>query len=201
MSPLPKPPACDQSAATDRAKPEPPGVQIRNPKSEIVKTAGIALGSNIEPRLENLRRAGQHLRQLAVPNTPFLMSRVYETAPVDCPPDSPPFLNAALELTTTLEPHALLSELLRIESLLGRPPRHALNAPRPIDLDILYFNNLSLQTKDLVLPHPCLTVRRFVLQPLADIHPDLVIETKTVDQWLSELPEHESLKLNNSSFL
>lgn len=164
------------------------------------KRAGIALGSNIEPRLENLRRAGQHLRQLVAPQTPFLMSRVYETAPVDCPPDSPRFLNAALELTTTLEPQALLNELLRIESLLGRAPRHILNAPRPIDLDLLYFDDLSLDTPDLVLPHPRLTARRFVLQPLADFRQNLVIKKKTIAQWLADLPDDEALDSYSRSF-
>lgn len=160
----------------------------------------IALGSNLEPRLENLRRAGHHLRQLAVPQTPFLMSRVYETSPVDCPPDSPPFLNAALELSTSLEPQALLHKLLRIEALLGRPPRHVRNAPRPIDLDLLYYDDLLLETSDLVLPHPRLTVRRFVLEPLADLHPNLVIKTKTVTQWLNELSSEEELKVYANSF-
>lgn len=194
-------PAPDPSAATDRTKPERPSFQFRNPRSTLAEVVGIALGSNIEPRLENLRRAARHLRALAVSETPFLGSRVYETAPVDCPPGSPAFLNAVLELTTVLDPHALLSKLHHIESLLGRPPRHTLNAPRPIDLDLLYYGNKSLVSPDLVLPHPRLITRRFVLQPLADIHSDLVIFGKSVNQWLEVAPSADSIKFYRNSFL
>jgi 2-amino-4-hydroxy-6-hydroxymethyldihydropteridine diphosphokinase len=158
-------------------------------------TAGIALGSNIEPRLQYLQRASQHLRNLAIPESPFLTSHVYETSPIDCPQGSPPFLNAALELSTSLSPLTLLAELLRIESLLGRPTLHARNSPRPLDLDLLYCDTVTLNSPELILPHPRLTSRRFVLQPLSDIRPDLTFDTKTVEQWLESSNPSEEVKI------
>jgi 2-amino-4-hydroxy-6-hydroxymethyldihydropteridine diphosphokinase len=104
---------------------------------------GIALGSNLDDRLANLRAARRHLFALHEDRGPFLCSRIYETEPVDCPPGSAPFLNAAIELACTLPPLDLLKKLQAIEQILGRPSNHTHHAPRTIDLDILYYDNLS----------------------------------------------------------
>lgn len=159
--------------------------------------AGIALGSNIEPRLASLREAARRVQALALPNTPVLASRVYETTPVDCPPGSPPFLNAVMEITTSLDPTRLLEHLQKVEIDLGRPTNHGKNAPRPIDLDILYCDDLTLFSEKLTIPHPRLAVRRFVLQPLSDIRPDLRPSgsPKSVAEFLESLGESEELKL------
>ena len=140
---------------------------------------GIALGSNLDDRLENLRAARRHLFALHEDRGPFLCSRIYETEPVDCPPGSAPFLNAAIELASTLPPLDLLKKLQAIEHLLGRPLNHAHHAPRTIDLDILYYDNLAFTLPELTLPHPRITERAFVLHPLADIAPTRILPGQT----------------------
>ncbi len=146
----------------------------------MTMTAGIALGSNLEPRFQNLQKAVQRLTALHATTTPLLCSRVYQTHPVDCPKDSPPFLNAVAEIQTTLDPETLLTHLQAIEIDLGRPAIHAKNSPRPIDLDLLYCDNMTLSSPTLTLPHPRMTQRLFVLKPLADLRPDLVLPGETL---------------------
>ena len=140
---------------------------------------GIALGSNLDDRLANLRAARRHLFALHEDRGPFLCSRIYETEPVDCPPGSAPFLNAAIELACTLPPLDLLKKLQAIEQILGRPSNHTHHAPRTIDLDILYYDNLSFTLPELTLPHPRITERAFVLHPLADIAPTRILLGQT----------------------
>ncbi len=136
---------------------------------------GIALGSNLDDRLENLRAARRHLFALHEDRGPFLCSRIYETDPVDCPPGSPAFLNAAIELACTLPSLDLLKKLQRLEQILGRPANHGHHAPRTIDLDILYYDNLAFTLSELTLPHPRIAERPFVLTPLADIASDRIL--------------------------
>ncbi len=135
----------------------------------------VALGSNLDDRLQNLRAARDRLFALHEDRGPFLCSRIFETDPVDCPPDSPPFLNAAIELACTRPPLDLLAELQRIEQLLGRPRDHGFHAPRTIDLDILYYDNLAFRLPELTLPHPRISERAFVLAPLADVAPQKIL--------------------------
>jgi 2-amino-4-hydroxy-6-hydroxymethyldihydropteridine diphosphokinase len=136
---------------------------------------GIALGSNLDDRLENLRAARRHLLALHEDRGPFLCSRIYETEPVDCPPGSPKFLNAVIELSCTIPPLDLLEKLQRLEQFLGRPTNHGHHAPRTIDLDILYYDNLAFALPELTLPHPRIAERGFVLCPLADVAPDRIL--------------------------
>ena len=136
---------------------------------------GIALGSNLEDRLLHLRMARELLLPLHEPSEPLLSSRIYETLPVDCPEDSLPFLNAAIELSSSLPPLALLERLLSIEHQLGRPADHPYHAPRTIDLDLLYCDDLEVSHDTLTLPHPRISERLFVLRPLADICPERVL--------------------------
>ncbi len=148
--------------------------------------AGIALGSNIEPRLFNLQAARRGLMVLHQGSEPVLCSMVYETSPVNCPEGSPSFLNAVLELTTDLPPRELLAELQALETVLGRPRIHEQNSPRTIDLDLLYCGGITHSSPDLILPHPQLAERQFVLKPLADIRPKLVLPnfTKNIEELL-----------------
>lgn len=150
----------------------------------------IALGSNLGDRMEHLDRAILALRQLCVSTQPFLISRRYATAPVDCPPGSGEFINAAVEMTSRLQPTDLLCTLQAIELAMGRPHDRPANAPRPMDLDILYFGDTLIQLDNFTVPHPRITQRRFVLAPLADIRPDLILpgERQTVSELLSTLP-------------
>jgi 2-amino-4-hydroxy-6-hydroxymethyldihydropteridine diphosphokinase len=132
-------------------------------------TVYLALGTNLGDRSANLRSAVERLSAVVAVER---MSSVYETEPAYLL-DQPRFLNMALRGSTALEPHALLALLKRIERDMGRAagPRYG---PRAIDLDILLYNNLALATNDLVIPHPRMAERPFVLVPLAEIAPDLV---------------------------
>jgi len=151
---------------------------------------GIALGSNLDDRLENLRAARRHLFALHEDRGPFLCSRIYETDPVDCPPGSPAFLNAAIELACTTPPLDLLEKLQRLEQILGRPANHGHHAPRTIDLDILYYDNLAFALPELTLPHPRIAERGFVLTPLADVAPERILpsQTQTIAALLEKIP-------------
>jgi len=133
-----------------------------------VGAAYVALGSNLGDRLGYLRAAVERLGDLGVIEA---VSGVYETDPVGYG-DQPAFLNAVLRLRTGIPPAELLAGLLAIEAALGRT-RSFPNAPRTLDLDLLFYDQRVLETADLVLPHPRLHERAFVLVPLAAIEPDL----------------------------
>jgi 2-amino-4-hydroxy-6-hydroxymethyldihydropteridine diphosphokinase len=149
----------------------------------------IALGSNLGDRLENLRAARQQICDLTDIQPPILSSAIYETEPVGCEPGAPKFLNAVIEFDYHGDPRQLLEKLKNLESALGRPPDHPRNVSRNIDIDLLYIGDTKINERELELPHPRTHVRRFVLQPLADIRPDLILprQTKTVREVLAEL--------------
>lgn len=145
----------------------------------------LSLGSNLGDRAGYLRRALEMLARL--PGT-----RVVAASPIlETPPwgktDQPAFLNMAAELETSLTPEELLEETRKIENALGRQ-RAERWGPRTLDIDLLVFEGEERDTPTLKLPHPYLTERRFVLEPLAEIAPDLVIRGKTVREWLAALP-------------
>ncbi len=150
--------------------------------------AGIALGSNLGDRAWNLQRAQQAIAVLPGAGIP-LIALAIETAPVDCPPDAPAFLNTVIEIETALSPPELLARLREIETGLGRPLHRPRNASRSIDLDLLYVGDLVVDTPELALPHPRIAGRRFVLEPLAAIRPDLILpaQQKTVAELLAAL--------------
>lgn len=134
---------------------------------------GIALGSNLGDRLGHLRDAIMNLQSVAPSLQLRAVAPLYETAPVECPAGSRAFYNSVIEVEGELDTLALLYRLRAIESALGRPNEHAHHAPRTVDLDVLYADDVTLHHPELSLPHPRLHLRRFVLQPLADIRPDL----------------------------
>ena len=149
----------------------------------------IALGSNLGDRLANLTTGREAVLRLPGVSSPALHSRVYETEPVGTGPDAGSFLNAVIEIEFTGDPLALLAALRTIESALGRPTRHPRNAPRTLDLDILYISDLVMHDDALILPHPRLHLRRFVLAPLNDIRPDLRLpgHSHTITELLAHL--------------
>jgi 2-amino-4-hydroxy-6-hydroxymethyldihydropteridine diphosphokinase len=132
-------------------------------------TAYVALGSNLGDRRAHLRRALDALERAGEPVR--AESSVWETEPVGAP-GSPWFLNMVVELDTERSPHELLELLLAIEARAGRR-RGRPNAPRTLDLDVLAMGELRLADPRLELPHPRMWQRRFVLEPLAEIAPEL----------------------------
>ena len=141
--------------------------------------AGIALGSNLGNRLANLQAARDCLREIATPGEPFLEASIYQTEPQLCPPGSPTFYNSVVELAFTGDAFQLLELTQGIEKMLGRTGAPERNAPRIIDVDLLYFGEEIIDTEALVLPHPRICERLFVLQPLAEIRPELVLPGHT----------------------
>ena len=129
-----------------------------------MSTAFIALGANLGDRLRSLRRAVERLSAIGIVET---VSSVYETAPVGFT-EQPPYLNAVLRLRTEAPPGDLMGALLAIETELGRR-RTFPNAPRTLDLDLLFYDDRVIQDDDLTIPHPRLHERAFVLVPLAEI--------------------------------
>jgi 2-amino-4-hydroxy-6-hydroxymethyldihydropteridine diphosphokinase len=152
--------------------------------------AAIALGSNLDSaigdRTANLHRAIEQLRGLG---NVVRVSSFYDTAPVGYL-EQPRFLNAAALLETELGALALLDELLAIELAMGRDrTRTVAKGPRVLDLDLILFGDLVLQTPMLTLPHPAMRERRFVLEPLAEIAPAMVdpVSGRTMAELLATL--------------
>ena len=141
--------------------------------------AGVAVGSNLGERLANLRNARKDIAALSGVLPPMRSSAIYETEPVGCEKGAAKFLNAALEFGFAGEAQDLLRALAGVEKLLGRSATHARNVSRTIDLDLLYFGELEIEAAELQLPHPRIAEREFVLRPLADIRPDLVLPKQT----------------------
>ncbi|MEM1083866.1 MAG: 2-amino-4-hydroxy-6-hydroxymethyldihydropteridine diphosphokinase [Verrucomicrobiota bacterium] len=152
----------------------------------------IALGTNLGNRLQQLQAARDLIRDLATDGE-VLQAPIYQTSPLDCPDDSPDFYNTVVEIEYTGSPHGLLDATQAIEFHLGRSPEGLRNAPRVIDLDILYFGQETLTGEILDLPHPRLTSRRFVLQPLADIRPDFILpgDSAPISEHLKHLDSDE----------
>jgi 2-amino-4-hydroxy-6-hydroxymethyldihydropteridine diphosphokinase len=157
---------------------------------EDVRTA-VALGSNLGDRLENLRAARQQIIDLDKVQPPILSSGIYETDPVDCEPGALKFLNAVVEFDYEGAPVQLLEQLVRIEESLGRKRDHRKNVSRTIDIDLLYCGDCQIDNEQLQLPHPRMHLRKFVLQPLAAIRPELIVpnQTKAIRQLLAESDE------------
>jgi 2-amino-4-hydroxy-6-hydroxymethyldihydropteridine diphosphokinase len=145
-------------------------------------TVYLALGSNLDNRLANLKQAVAALPpQMEVK----AKSHIYETPPWGYE-DQPKFLNQVIKATTYLEPEPLLKHIKRLEVMLGRKASFQYG-PRLIDIDILFYDDLVLDTPSLVIPHPRLHERGFVLLPLMDIAPDLIhpVEKKNVRELLA----------------
>ncbi|HEV2966226.1 MAG TPA: 2-amino-4-hydroxy-6-hydroxymethyldihydropteridine diphosphokinase [Chthoniobacterales bacterium] len=151
---------------------------------------GIALGSNLGDRLANLSAARKGIVDL-FGDKALRMSPVYETEAVGCEPGAGKFLNAVLEIEYDGDPTDLLEELTRVEESLGRDRDHARNVSRRIDIDLLYADDLNVQNERLQLPHPRMHLRKFVLQPLADIRSELILpnQTRTVRELLAQVQD------------
>lgn len=139
---------------------------------------GLALGSNLGNRVQNLRQAVSALQETF---GTVLCSPFYETEPQNCPPDSPSYLNAVAEISCHWKPMRLLKFCHNLELLAGRVRSGIYGEARPLDVDILYMGELTFESETLILPHPRAHLRRFVLKPLADIHPNFIIPKQHCD--------------------
>lgn len=147
--------------------------------------AYIGIGSNLGQREINLCEAVHRLKRVSLR---LRVSSIYETMPIGFS-TQPAFLNAACEIWTTLSPFELLESLRRIEAELGRQRPFA-NAPRILDLDILIYGRMVVDSPLLTIPHPRMVQREFVLAPLEDLAPDLVhpVLKETTRSLLARLP-------------
>ncbi len=152
----------------------------------------IGLGSNLGDRVARLREAVMRLSRIIEVTR---VSRLYVHAPLGYVSDDA-FINAVVEGRTTLKPLDLLTELQRIERAMGRR-RGIQYGPRPIDLDILLFGAMQIESLELTVPHPRLAERAFVLKPLAEIAPDLMhpVLYYTVSQLLANVDEAAQVKV------
>lgn len=150
---------------------------------------GIGLGTNVGRRIDNLIQAARAVLARVPDARLTAAGGVYETAPIDCPEGSESFLNTVIEIETDAGAHVIHQVLKEIELDMGRPTIRERNAPRSIDLDILYLGDRVIDEPGLSVPHPRLHLRRFVLRPLADIRPELTlpIHRRTVKELLESL--------------
>ncbi len=178
----------------------------RRQKAEGGGLAIVALGSNLGDSRQVILEAMARLQNFS--DEPVLKSSLWQTSPVNCPPGSPLFVNAVAGFVPRKDetPESLLKKLRALEEEFGRQPKKVSNEPRPLDLDLIAFGSEVRpaapkrseggDTPELILPHPRSHRRRFVLQPLSEIAPELVLpgQGKTVAQLLVELSSDELLK-------
>lgn len=159
--------------------------------SQVSEMAYLSLGSNLGDRAANLREA---IVLLDVVRPTRGISAFYETQPVDVP-DQPWFLNCVLAIETEETPRELLNLVLSIEKAMGRLRTHA-KGPRKIDIDIVLFGDRVVDEPGLTIPHTSMHLRRFVLEPLAEIAPEVrhPILEKTARELLAALPEGEAVR-------
>jgi 2-amino-4-hydroxy-6-hydroxymethyldihydropteridine diphosphokinase len=169
------------------------GFRIQNSGFETLVL--IALGSNLGDAQQNILCAMERLQNVSA--APLLRSSLWQTTPVGCPSGSPSFVNAVVGFVPQAgeTPEALLANLQALEKEFGRIPKKVLNEPRRLDLDLIAFGRETRNSPELVLPHPRAHQRRFVLQPLKEIAPDLILpgQSKTVAELLAALKTEEEL--------
>jgi 2-amino-4-hydroxy-6-hydroxymethyldihydropteridine diphosphokinase len=164
-------------------------------KSKTSSFASVALGSNLGDSRKIILDAMARLQKFS--DEPIRKSSLWQTSPVDCPPDSPKFVNAVVGLIPNENetPESLLKKLRELEKEFGRAPKTVLNEPRPLDLDMIVFGSEIRNSPELILPHPRAHLRKFVLQPLCEIAPELILpdQTKTISELLAEISSGEIL--------
>ena len=156
----------------------------------------VAFGSNLGESERIIHAAMARLQIFS--DEPLLKSSLWQTTPVDCPPGSPLFLNAVIGFFPRPgeTPETLLGKMQELERVFGRTPKKLHNEPRPLDLDLILFGKEVRSTVRLILPHPRAHERRFVLEPLNEIAPDLVLpgQSRSVAELLARLPAGESCR-------
>ncbi|HMB95435.1 MAG TPA: 2-amino-4-hydroxy-6-hydroxymethyldihydropteridine diphosphokinase [Tepidisphaeraceae bacterium] len=164
-------------------------------RSDRPITAYLALGSNIGDREKNIYAAVGMLAQSEGIQI-IRFSNFLENPAIGMGDDAPPFLNAALQIETTLGSHALLDRMIEIEQSLGRD-HHEKWESRTIDLDLLLYGDQIISSQPLIVPHPLMHERRFVLQPLSEIAPEVVHPTlqMTISGLLEDLAKKSKVRL------
>lgn len=164
-----------------------------------MSTVYIAFGANLGDRRSNIEAALAALASIAADD--IEVSSLWESAPHGMDPQAGDFLNGVVRLQSDLEPRALLEALQSIEARQGRPRSHVPNEPRPIDLDIVCIDQLIVDEPDLVVPHPRARERRFVLAPLAELAPALVLpgESATVTELRDAAPPMAIRRLSDDA--
>jgi len=135
----------------------------------------IGIGSNLGNKLENCDKAVRYLSK--IPTTRVLDASKWYLNPAlteDLNDKHPDFINGVVKIETELTPEELLNEIFDIEAAKGRLPKHDRWAPRTIDLDILFYDDIIIKTEQLIIPHPEVHKRVFVLKPMCDIEPNLI---------------------------
>ncbi len=159
------------------------------------KVSYIGIGSNLDDPIHQVNKAILNIQK--IPKTCFIVaSSLYESSPMG-PSNQPNYINAVVAILTLLEPHDLLGELQRIEIQQKRIRSTEKWGPRTIDIDLLIFSNEEINDESLILPHPGIQHRNFVLAPLAEIAPDLVVKgLENVVDLLNKLQDSEVKLIN-----
>lgn len=160
---------------------------MKDMEAALPHTVYLAVGSNLGDRMENCRRGVAALNALDGVRVDAV-SRYYFTAPVDYT-DQPWFVNAAVRIRTQLTPAALLATLKSLEAAFGRTDAGVRFGPRPLDFDIIFFDDRIIDAAELIVPHPRMHLREFVLRPLCDLAPGFFhpVLKKTIRDFLDML--------------
>ena len=154
----------------------------------------LSLGSNLGDKFENLNNAISFLNNLIYTKV-VSVSNFYETLPFGVIEKQDNYINCCLKIETTLSPEMLMGACLGIESALGRERKYKF-CPRTIDIDILLYENEYINEKNLIIPHPRMFERKFVLVPLYDINKELFLKNKNLDSIIKKYDHSEIKKLN-----
>lgn len=162
----------------------------------------VALGSNLGDSRRNVLDAMERLESLS--DRPMVRSSLWKSTPVDCPAGSPEFINAVVMLWARVadNPDLFLRRLQQMEEEFGRVPKKVMNEARPLDLDLVAFGNTQWSSTELILPHPRAHLRKFVLAPLSEVAPEMVLpgQKKTVRELLASLRTDEVVEKLSSAF-